>query len=164
MAMKMGRGAAFGGSAIPSVTGSDNDVNGEINVTPMVDVMLVLLIIFMVTLPAMSGYTAVLPKAVTAAPEKDDRVTLGIDRQGRYYVEPESRPVAPEQLAQALSAAYATRPQDHILYLKADNQVEYSVVLTAIEAARQAGVIKIGAITELPKEQAERNAAAAGGN
>ena len=104
----------------------------------------------MVITPTLGGYVAVLPKAVTAAPEKDDRVTLGIDQQGRYYVDETGQPVAPASLTQALMNAYAARPGDHVLYLKADQGVAYSVVLTAIDAARAAGVSRIGAITEMP--------------
>ena len=129
-----------------------SDVTADINVTPMIDVMLVLLIIFMVTLPALAGYTATLPKTRTAAPEKDDRVTLGIDRQGRFYIEgTDNRAVPEDQLVPRLKAAYQDRPEDHVLYLKADQQVGYDVVLTAIDAARAAGVTRVGAITELPK-------------
>ncbi len=154
MAGKIGGGASFGGSPLPSVAGMDADVNADINVTPMIDVMLVLLIIFMVVTPALAGYTAVLPKARTAAPEKDDRVTLGIDAKGQYFIEdvPNPGPIPASQLAARLRDAYSTRdPEDHILYMKADQGVGYDKVLTAIDAAREAEVSKIGAITELPK-------------
>ena len=149
MSAKLGGTAAFGGSAVPTVTGVDgSDVNSEINVTPMIDVMLVLLIIFMVITPALAGYTAVLPKAYTAAPEKEDRVTLGIDTEGRYHLDESPGVIPPEQLPGALRAAFASRPDDHVLYLKADAAVDYALVLTAIDAARVAGVRRIGAITE----------------
>jgi biopolymer transport protein TolR len=158
MSTTIGKGAAYGGSAVPTVAGIEGqDVNSDINVTPMIDVMLVLLIIFMVITPAMAGYTAILPKAVTAVSEKEDRVTLGIDQQGRFYIEDgPSGAIPPDQLEAALRNAYATRPEDHILYLKADQGVQYSVVLTAINAARKADVVKIGAITETPKEAAKK--------
>jgi biopolymer transport protein ExbD len=149
MGSSIGGGGAFGGSTLPTIAGiGEADVNSEINVTPMIDVMLVLLIIFMVITPALAGYTAELPKAYTAAPEKDDRVTLGIDTQGRYHLDEKPGVIAPDQLTAALRTAYATRADDHVLYLKADRGVEYSVVLTAIDAARAAGVRRIGAITE----------------
>ncbi len=154
MAGRIGKGASFGGSPLPTVAGVDSDVNAEINVTPMIDVMLVLLIIFMVVTPALAGYTAILPKARTAAPEKDDRVTLGIDTQGRYFIEdtPNPGPIPADQLAGRLQQAYQSRsPDDHVLYMKADQGVGYDKVLTAIDAAREAGVSRIGAITELPK-------------
>ena len=154
MGAKLGAGAAFGGSAVPTVAGTDGmAVAGEINVTPMIDVMLVLLIIFMVITPALAGYSAQLPKAATAAPEKEDRVTLGIDTQGRFYLDEKPQPVPTQQLAAKLQELYASRPEDHVLYLKADQGVEYSVVLTAIDAARAAGVRRVGAITEQAKGQ-----------
>ena len=145
---KLGGGASFGGSPMPTIAGMDSDVTADINVTPMIDVMLVLLIIFMVITPALS-FSAKLPKAKQSAPEKEDRVTLGIDVDGKYYVD--DKPVTDAQLETRLREEYARRPDDHILYMKADNGIEYSRVLTAIDAARNAGVRRIGAITELPE-------------
>jgi len=145
---KLGGGAAFGGSPVPTVTGSGGDVTADINVTPMIDVMLVLLIIFMVITPALA-FEAKLPKARTAAPEKEERVTLGIDKQGKFFVD--DKPVADAQLETVLREAYAKRPDDHILYLKAHDESLYSRTLTAIDAARNAGVRRIGAITEMPQ-------------
>ena len=151
MAVKIGGGQAAGGSALPVVTGSEGSaMNADINMTPMIDVMLVLLIIFMIITPALGSYAAILPKTRTAAPEKDDRVTLGIDRDGRFFLDTDNRPIPANQLEQRLKQKYAApeRQDDHVLYLKADQGVAYSVVLTAIDAARQAGVRRIGAITE----------------
>ena len=91
-----------------------DDLVSAINVTPMVDVMLVLVIIFMVvtvTLP----YAARLPQARTAAPAAEDRVTLGIDNQGAYWIG-RARVPSPE-LPARLAAAFASRPGDHVLYL-----------------------------------------------
>ena len=153
MAGGIGSHASFGGSVLPKVAGIDQEVNADINVTPMVDVMLVLLIIFMVVSPALA-YEAKLPKAKMSAPEKEDRVTLGVDKSGQYWIEdvPNPGPIPLNRLQQRLQETYAIRgnPDDHTLYLKADNNVEYSVVLSAIDAARQAGVRRIGTITELP--------------
>ena len=140
--------AGYGGSTLPKIAGiEDSDVTAEINVTPMVDVMLVLLIIFMITIPAMA-YAARLPAAASSAPEKDDRVTLGIDNMGRFYLD-EAPVVIPEDLlASELRRRYASRPQDQVLYVKADRGISYSVFLTAMQSAREAGVRRIGAITE----------------
>ncbi len=153
MAGGFGGGASFGGSVLPKVAGVETEVNADINVTPMIDVMLVLLIIFMVVTPALA-YEAKLPKAKMSAPEKEERVTLGVDKNGQYWIEdvPNPGPVPLAQLQQRLQETYAARgnPDDHTLYLKADNNVEYSTVLSAIDAARQAGVRRIGTITELP--------------
>ena len=154
MAGGHGGGASFGGSVLPKVAGVDQDVNADINVTPMIDVMLVLLIIFMVVTPALA-YEAKLPKAKMSAPEKEERVTLGVDKNGQYFIEdvPNPGPIPLNQLEKRLKETYVAKgnPDDHTLYLKADNDIEYSAVLSAIDAARNAGVRRIGTITELPK-------------
>jgi biopolymer transport protein ExbD len=139
--------AAFGGSTIPSVTGvGRGNVTSDINVTPMVDVMLVLLIIFMVITPVLASYDAVLPEAQHVVPEPDDDViTLGIDPNGVYHLS--GNAISPAQLPVALRSIYAGRPGDHLLFLRADRSVGYDVVLSAIDAARAAGVRTIGAIT-----------------
>jgi biopolymer transport protein TolR len=139
--------AAFGGSAIPTVAGiGRGNVTSDINVTPMVDVMLVLLIIFMVVTPVLASYEASLPEAQHVVPEPDDDVvTLGIDAQGVYHVG--GNAISPAQLPNVLRGIYAGRPNDHLLFLRADRTVGYDVVLSAIDAARAAGVRTIGAIT-----------------
>jgi biopolymer transport protein ExbD len=148
-------GAGFGGSPLPKVAGLDSEVTSEINVVPMVDIMLVLLIIFMVVTPALN-YEARLPKAKMSAPEKDSRVTLGVDRHGAYWIEdvPNPGPIPLAQLETRLRDAYTRRgdPDDRTMYLKADQGVSYSVVLSAIDVARNTGVRRIGTITELPPE------------
>jgi biopolymer transport protein ExbD len=143
----------YGGSPLPKVAGIDSDVTSDINVVPMVDIMLVLLIIFMVVTPALN-YEAKLPKAKMSAPEKENRVTLGIDKNGQYWIEdvPNPGPIALGALEGRLRDAYTRRgnPDDRTLYLKADNNVSYSVVLSAIDVARNTGIRRIGTITELP--------------
>ncbi|MBA3583036.1 MAG: biopolymer transporter ExbD [Gemmatimonadetes bacterium] len=124
-------------------------VIGDINVTPMVDVMLVLLIIFMVTLPAITaGFTAELPQAefLKSRPDEENRIELGIDRDGNYYLDRE--PIRAEDVGAALEQIYATRVEDKILFIKADRGIEYQKVLDAMELARDAGVRLVGAITE----------------
>ena len=129
-----------------------DDPVSAINVTPLVDVMLVLLVIFMVV-TATEPWTATLPQARTALPEADARVTLAIDRAGGFWVAdgPRRARVADGALAGELAAAYASRPGDHVLYLKADREVSYGRVLTAMDAARAAGVRRVGTITTAPR-------------
>jgi biopolymer transport protein ExbD len=128
-------------------------VSSEINMTPMIDVMLVLLIIFMVVTPALAVGT--LPQARAALPAAEDRVTLGIDRAGHFYLDGRkgSEVLAPARLSARLAAEHARRGDDHILYLKADQGTSYANVLTALDAAQDAGFRTVGMITELPPRE-----------
>ena len=139
---------AFGGSPIPTIAGlAGAEVNADINITPMADVMLVLLIIFMVVTPVLTQYEATPPQAVNVVPEPDeDVVTLGIDTEGAFYLEGEHVPA--NRLQGTLRQVYERRPGDHLMFLRADRGVGYNVVLDAIDAARGAGVRTIGAIIE----------------
>jgi biopolymer transport protein ExbD len=123
-------------------------MNADINMTPMIDVMLVLLIIFMIITPVLASYALVLPAADQAEPERDDRVILSIDQQGRFFIMERPQIVPEASLVAALQNEYALRPEDFVLYLKADQTVPFSLVLTAIDAAREVGVARVGAITE----------------
>lgn len=134
----------------------DSNLNGgsnvmsEINVTPMVDVMLVLLIIFMVVTPSiMAGFAAQLPEGehLLSRPDKDERVELGIDKDGRYYLNKTEirRTEAPE----LLRAEFDARPEDKVLFLKADKALKYEELLEAMQVARDAGARVVAAITEL---------------
>jgi biopolymer transport protein TolR len=128
-------------------------VSSEINVTPMIDVMLVLLIIFMVVTPGLA--VGVLPRAKAALPAAEDRVTLGIDREGRFFLDGRkgSEVLAPVRLTARLAAEHARRKDDHVLYLKADQATSYANVLTALDAARDAGFRTVGMITEQPPRE-----------
>ncbi len=148
------------GSAIPSGMGGGAPVRAEINVTPMIDVMMSLLIIFMVVTPVLSGYIARLPDASEVRSQNlDDAVTMGIDVEGRFWVG--EAEVPREQLEEELRSLYAERPGDHLLYLRADRDTPYSLVLDAIEAARTAGVRTVGALgTEIPAQEGEEGSRA----
>jgi biopolymer transport protein TolR len=128
----------------------------EINVTPMIDVMLVLLIIFMVITPGL--VQASLPAARMAEYERDRHPTLIVDYRGAYVLDVGRRleQVSDARLQSRLAEVYAARPDDHVLYLKADRDASYSRVLTALDAARLAGVRRIGAITEQPAKTRRR--------
>jgi biopolymer transport protein TolR len=131
------------GSAGPSA------VKADINVTPMIDVMLVLLIIFMIVTPLIAaGFKATLPKGknLDPRPEGDNEVVLGIDQAGRYFLN--GRPLPTGTLEDQLRGIFAARTEDKILYFKADNQLKYAKVQEALETARRAGVRVMAAITE----------------
>jgi biopolymer transport protein TolR len=123
-------------------------LRAEPNVTPMIDVMLVLLIIFMLVTPAIvNGMRAVPPSAahVRAHPEEEADHTLGIDRDGTFYLD--RRPVPAAQLAERLRTLYAGSA-DRVLYLRADRDLGYAVVRDAMEIARGSGVRVIGMVAE----------------
>jgi biopolymer transport protein ExbD len=124
-------------------------VRVEPNVTPMLDVLLVLLIIFMVATPALlEGFHATPPAVehLRAQPPEEADIVLGIDAAGRLYLN--KRPVLAERLAVELRAIYATRDENEVLYLRAHKELEYHVVLEALEAARASGIKRVRMISE----------------
>jgi biopolymer transport protein TolR len=130
-------------------TGNKGGVTSEINVTPMIDVMLVLLIIFMIVTPLIAaGFKATLPKGANldSDPEGENEVILGIDADGRYFLN--GSPISEETLKDQLTAAFSSRTEGKLLYLKADNQLKYGRVQQAVELARSAGVRTMAAVTE----------------
>lgn len=131
-----------------SVGGGKSAVKAEPNVTPMIDVMLVLLIIFMLIVPNITaGFQAVPPagKNLKPHPEDDKDQILGIDAAGQYYIN--RVPVPHDQLESKLTTIYADR-DDHVMYLKADKGLEYDKILDALDAAAHAGVRKTAMITD----------------
>jgi biopolymer transport protein ExbD len=132
-------------------TSSGGGVASTPNVTPMIDVMLVLLIIFMVVTPMlMAGFNAEPPIAQNIKDhpedEQNDQV-FGIDKDGRYYLN--KKEIAPEQIAAALHRIYVETPRDdYIMYLKADKNLEYSKVIDAMDLAMKNGVRVVGMISD----------------
>jgi biopolymer transport protein TolR len=123
-------------------------VKAEPNVVPMIDVMLVLLIIFMVTIPALAaGFTAQPPQGINlkSHPEEDGDQVLGIDRNGAYYLN--KRAISLDTLGETLTRIYANR-EDHVLYVKADKDLPYQKVLDIMDIAAHNGVRVVGAISE----------------
>jgi biopolymer transport protein ExbD len=136
-----------------SATSARAAVKADINVTPLIDVMLVLLIIFMIVTPLIAaGFQATIPRSANPEnrPEGPDEVRLGIDMDGKFYIDLGAGPrqIPDEELPARLQAIYETRSKDKILFLKADQNIEFGRVQQAIEIARQAGVRVVGAITE----------------
>jgi biopolymer transport protein ExbD len=130
-------------------TGGGSGVSAMPNVTPMIDVMRVLLVIFMIVIPSLiSGFNAQPPTGVNlkAHPPEDTEVLLGIDRTGQYYLQ--KQPIRNEALYDRLKAIYETRTEDKVMYLRADRDLEYSKVLDVIDVAGKAGVRVTGMIAD----------------
>jgi biopolymer transport protein TolR len=133
--------------AMSSTTGGG--VKAEPNVTPMIDVMLVLLIIFMIVVPALNaGFQATPPKGMNlkAHPEEKNDQVLGIDVDGKYYLN--KKPIHNEDLPAMLKQIFDARTEDKILYLKADQKLNYGKVLDALDIAAKNGVRVTGMITD----------------
>jgi biopolymer transport protein ExbD len=124
-----------------------DDVMNEINMTPLVDVMLVLLIIFIITVPVMKHAVNIdLPRATNEAQDaKPETVRLTVDAQGTYYLN--EAPIEDKDLAPRFQAAAAQNPQPE-LHIRGDKAVRYERVAQAMAAAQVSGLRKIGFITE----------------
>jgi biopolymer transport protein TolR len=129
-------------------SGDPFDHLADINVTPLVDVMLVLLIIFMVTAPMLhQGVAVALPKTETTnlPASVEDPVILSITRDGRYYIN--QTPVARGLLRERLRA-YIARRKDKSIFLKADRALSYGTVIETIDMLNRMGVENLGMITD----------------
>jgi biopolymer transport protein ExbD len=128
---------------------SDNDteVMNEINMTPLVDVMLVLLIIFIITVPVMKHAVNVELPTATSQPQnaKPETLQLSVDAQGGYFLNQTA--LAAGTLPAVLQAEAGKEPQPE-LHIRGDKAVRYEFVAQAMAAAQQAGLRKIGFITQ----------------
>lgn len=130
------------------VGGSKGGVKSEINVTPLVDVMLVLLIIMMVIAPMLQqGVPVELPAAVnsTDKPDTSDQTIVNIDRQGALYVN--SLPVTETEVIDRVKGALEGK-KEHIVYLKADKEAEYGQIMKMMDALRASQIESVSLITE----------------
>ena len=124
---------------------------GEINVTPLVDVVLVLLLVFMVTAPMMSrGIDVSLPIADQPQIPQEDRITVSLNAEGRVYVG--DQPVNILLLEDKIRALTGGRP-DSIVYLRADEALRYGQVIRVVDVVKRAGVLRIGFVYALPEEK-----------
>ncbi len=119
----------------------------QINVTPLVDVMLVLLVIFMVTTPILQQGVGVELPRVEAEPMagQEDQLVVAVSREGEVYLNAAELEI--EALQTTLAAAVRNRP-DQTVYLRADRNVMYGRVVEVMAAVRQAGVVRLGMVTE----------------
>jgi biopolymer transport protein TolR len=130
-------------------------VVAEINVTPMADVMLVLLIIFMITTPLLqSGITVNLPKAKNPldAPEADSKeaVVIAVNREGKLYLA--KKQIGEEDLYDFLLQKFSGGEINRTIYLKADTALSYGRVVQIVNGCRRSGVERIGLMAEKERE------------
>ena len=133
-----------------SVRNEGGRVNANINVTPMVDVMLVLLIIFMVITPMLQNKVAIDMAQVNNAvampdADKDDAIIVAITRDGGVFLGQDK--VAPDQLGQMVGQKLADKPGKTI-YIRADARAQYRAVEDAIDDVRTAGVAEVGLLVQ----------------
>jgi biopolymer transport protein TolR len=133
------------------------DVKSDINVTPLVDVCLVLLIIFMVVTPMLQkGVNISLPSAAAAEkkPDSANTLTVAITKDNRLYIEKD--PVSKELLLSAMQEIHDRSPEK-IVYVKADKFLKYGDVKEVMMTINEAGFERVGLLTE-PKSESETKA------
>ena len=132
-----------------------SNVVADINVTPMADVMLVLLIIFMITTPLLqSGITVNLPKAKNPldAPEADSKeaVVVAMNREGKLYLA--KKQIGEQDLYEFLLKKFSGGEINRTIFLKADTALPYGRVVEVVNGCRRAGVERIGLMAEKERE------------
>ena len=130
-------------------------VVSEINVTPMVDVMLVLLIIFIVITPLLTkGVTVEYVKAKNPIAmqnaDKEDAILISVSRNGQSFLSPGNKQVSPEELPTKVQDLL-TNKLDKTVYIRADARAKYQAVEDVVDRLRAAGVDQLGLITETPQ-------------
>ncbi len=131
----------------------ETDAYSDINVTPLVDVMLVLLVIFMVTTPLLhQGIEVKLPKSVAQNLPRtpEDPLVLSITKSERYYLN--ETPIPKAQLRDRINLVLKNR-RDKSVYLKADRNLHYGIVVETMDALNRIGVENLGMVTELKSEK-----------
>lgn len=128
-------------------TQDEDNVVSEINITPLVDVMLVLLVAFVITIPALTNAVHInLPKTVTTAPpEQQKAITVTVDSDAKVYVDNEE--VAQEDLGKRLQTLKASN-DDLSLHLRADERVPYGPVAKVMAAIEHAGIARVSVLTD----------------
>ena len=123
----------------------------EINIIPLVDVVLVLLLIFMLTAPMMyRGIDVNLPRAAAKPTAVEERMVLTLTKERALYLN--DKRIAPGTLDTSLRAAFASRT-DKTLYLKADSGLAYGAVIETMDQVRRAGIERLGMVTEPARER-----------
>lgn len=159
MSMQTGGGSESGGGGAGATYRTLRSRRGaavlsEINVTPLVDVVLVLLLVFMVTAPMMSrGIDVSLPVASQTDNQPEDRLTVSVNAEERVYIG--DKAINLLLLEDTLKGMLAERTSK-VVYLRADERLRYGRVIEVVDRMKRAGVEQIGFVYELPEEKARR--------
>ena len=118
----------------------------EINITPLVDVVLVLLLIFMLTAPVLqSGIDVAIPKTRTVNQVTDERMVVTIDRDQNVFLQ--DKPVNVNELPARLRTSGKGDPAKRVIYLRADERVPFGAFASVMDAVKQAGITNISIVT-----------------
>jgi biopolymer transport protein TolR len=132
--------------AFTSSTGQTRTSLAEINITPLVDVVLVLLVIFMITAPVLqSGIEVAIPKTRTVREITEQRLVLTIDRDSGLFLG--DTPINIHELPQKLHQGN-TDPSKQVIYLRADERVPFGAFASVMDAVKQAGITNISIVTQ----------------
>jgi biopolymer transport protein ExbD/biopolymer transport protein TolR len=142
--------------------GGSDEYNSDINVTPMVDVMLVLLIIFMIITPLLQdGVQVNIPKNMRTPIEdpdvaSDTSVVVSIPKDGQFYIGTQKEPYALDVLGEKIKALMeGKKPEERIVYVKSGIDVNYGTVVEAIDTIRKQDIDKIGLVADKAKDTKE---------
>ena len=133
--------------------GAKGSLKADINVTPLVDVMLVLLIIMMLIAPMLQqGVAVTMPETVnrTDKPDTQDQTVVAIDSRGKFYVN--ALPTPAEDLVPRVTRALEDK-KEKLVYLKGDKDAKYAAIMDAMDALRKAQIENIALITERKQEK-----------
>jgi biopolymer transport protein ExbD/biopolymer transport protein TolR len=132
--------------AFTSSNGQTRSSLAEINITPLVDVVLVLLVIFMITAPVLqSGIEVAVPKTRTVREITEQRVVVTIDRDQQLFLG--DKPVNIHDLGRQLQQPSAD-PSKQVIYLRADERVPFGAFASVMDAVKQAGITNISIVTQ----------------
>lgn len=129
-----------------SAKGRTQTALAEINITPLVDVVLVLLLIFMLTAPVLqSGIDVAIPKTRTVNQVTDERMVVTIDREQNVFLQ--DKPVNVNELPSRLRTTGKGDPSRRVIYLRADERVPFGAFASVMDAVKQAGITNISIVT-----------------
>ena len=129
-----------------TVKGRTQTALAEINITPLVDVVLVLLLIFMLTAPVLqSGIDVAIPKTRTVSQVTDERMVVTIDREQNVFLQ--DKPVNVNELPARLRTTGKGDPAKRIIYLRADERVPFGAFASVMDAVKLAGITNISIVT-----------------